>query len=278
MGTKRLQLSLHANFQIWQRSTVAARREIITFHRLVGVSHSYSPLVATVGLWRHSVYPSVCLSFYDLDSPVTFHVWYLSRLCCPHFLFTISSYTLHLGSVVMSLLPILVRLTTTLSWLSTTVYSTCSHQPLISGRCPCQQFIYIYIYIYIWQGHTVTQMVEAPEGHGLDPRCCHWIFQWRNSGHTVFLGSTQPVKEISSRMYPGQCAGPTKLPASCADCLEIWEPQPPGTHVSRTAIPLLDFYLYRYTSIVCLLSVNACWTKLTGVSDTWRCPWLFMPW
>jgi hypothetical protein len=26
-----------------------------------------------------------------------------------------------------------------------------------------------------------------------------------------------------------QCIGLTTLPPSCADCLEIWEPQPPGT-------------------------------------------------
>jgi hypothetical protein len=27
----------------------------------------------------------------------------------------------------------------------------------------------------------------------------------------------------------GRCVGLTTLPLSCADCLEIWEPQPPGT-------------------------------------------------
>ena len=27
----------------------------------------------------------------------------------------------------------------------------------------------------------------------------------------------------------GRCVGLTTLPHSCADCLEIWEPQPPGT-------------------------------------------------
>jgi len=34
-------------------------------------------------------------------------------------------------------------------------------------------------------------------------------------------------------MFPGgkggRCLGLTTLPPSCADCLEIWEPQPPGT-------------------------------------------------
>ena len=27
----------------------------------------------------------------------------------------------------------------------------------------------------------------------------------------------------------GRCVGLTTLPPSCADCLEIWKPQPPGT-------------------------------------------------
>jgi len=27
----------------------------------------------------------------------------------------------------------------------------------------------------------------------------------------------------------GQCVGLTTLPPSCVDCVEIWEPQPPGT-------------------------------------------------
>jgi hypothetical protein len=27
----------------------------------------------------------------------------------------------------------------------------------------------------------------------------------------------------------GRCVGLTTLPHSCADCPEIWEPQPPGT-------------------------------------------------
>jgi hypothetical protein len=47
------------------------------------------------------------------------------------------------------------------------------------------------------------------------------------------LGSTQPVTEMSTRNISwgkgGRCVGLTTLPPSCADCLEIWEPQPPGT-------------------------------------------------
>ena len=42
----------------------------------------------------------------------------------------------------------------------------------------------------------------------------------------------------------GQCVGLTTLPHSCADCLEIWELEPPGTpqglsrHVMVIALPL----------------------------------------
>jgi hypothetical protein len=39
----------------------------------------------------------------------------------------------------------------------------------------------------------------------------------------------------------GRCVGVTTLPPSCADCLEIWEPQPPGTlkGLSRPVMGLL---------------------------------------
>ena len=46
--------------------------------------------------------------------------------------------------------------------------------------------------------------------------------------------STQPPKEMTKRNIfcvgkGGRCVGLTILPPSCADCLEIWEPQPRGT-------------------------------------------------
>ena len=48
------------------------------------------------------------------------------------------------------------------------------------------------------------------------------------------LESTQPLKEISTRNISwgfkgGRCVELTTLPPSCADCLEILEPHPPGT-------------------------------------------------
>jgi len=51
---------------------------------------------------------------------------------------------------------------------------------------------------------------------------------------SLSLWSTQPLTEMSTKIIPwgdnsGQCVGLTNLPPSCADCNEIWEPQPPGT-------------------------------------------------
>jgi hypothetical protein len=48
------------------------------------------------------------------------------------------------------------------------------------------------------------------------------------------LGSTQPLTEMSTRSISwgdkdGRCVGLTTLPPSCADCLQLWEPQPPET-------------------------------------------------
>jgi hypothetical protein len=60
---------------------------------------------------------------------------------------------------------------------------------------------------------------------------------WHNPfGRTMALGSTQPLTEMSTRNIScgrgggkgGRCLGLTTLPPSCADCLEIWEPQPSG--------------------------------------------------
>jgi len=48
------------------------------------------------------------------------------------------------------------------------------------------------------------------------------------------LGLIQPLTEMRTRIISwgvksGRCVGLTTLPPSCADCLEIWEPQTPGT-------------------------------------------------
>jgi hypothetical protein len=65
------------------------------------------------------------------------------------------------------------------------------------------------------------------------------------------LGPNQPLGEIKRNEYQeyflggkgGRCVGLTILPPSCADCLEIWEPQPPGTlkACSEIALPSGDY-------------------------------------
>jgi len=60
-------------------------------------------------------------------------------------------------------------------------------------------------------------------------------FRWHNpSGRTLALGLTQPLTETSARniswgIKATGAYGWQPLPLSSADCLEIWEPQPPGT-------------------------------------------------
>ena len=51
------------------------------------------------------------------------------------------------------------------------------------------------------------------------------------SGHPLTLGLTQPLTGMSTSNISwgdkgGQCLGLTTLRLSCADCFEIWEPQP----------------------------------------------------
>jgi hypothetical protein len=60
------------------------------------------------------------------------------------------------------------------------------------------------------------------------------------------LGLTQPLTEMSTRNISwgrggkgGRCIWLTTLPPSCADCLEIWEPQAPGILRACTEIAFL---------------------------------------
>jgi len=64
---------------------------------------------------------------------------------------------------------------------------------------------------------------------------------------------TQPPTEMITRIFPGgkggRCVGLTTLPPSCADCLEIWEPQPNGAlrvcpGLSRDCCTFLEVYIY----------------------------------
>ena len=46
----------------------------------------------------------------------------------------------------------------------------------------------------------------------------------------------------------GECVGLKTLPSSCADCLQMWESQPPGIpwDYNRPVHVLLYLYLYLY--------------------------------
>jgi hypothetical protein len=59
---------------------------------------------------------------------------------------------------------------------------------------------------------TISNPFRMHYGPGLDSACN------RNEHQEYFL-----------LRKGGRCVGLTTLPPSCADCLEIWEPQPPGT-------------------------------------------------
>jgi hypothetical protein len=64
-------------------------------------------------------------------------------------------------------------------------------------------------------------ILPAAYGPGVD-----LVFK-RNEYQEYFLGGKG-----------GRCGGLTTLPPSCADCLEIWEPQTPGTLRACNGIPL----------------------------------------
>jgi hypothetical protein len=66
------------------------------------------------------------------------------------------------------------------------------------------------------------------------------------------MGLTQPVIEMSTTNVSGggkggKCIWLTTLPHSCADCLAVWEPQPPGTLRACNKIALL---LPRYMKLI----------------------------
>jgi hypothetical protein len=80
-----------------------------------------------------------------------------------------------------------------------------------------------------WLRHCATSRKVADS----IPDVLNGTFYLHNPyGPTMALGLTQPPIEISTRNISlggkcGRCVGLRTLPPSCADCLEIWEPQPP---------------------------------------------------
>jgi hypothetical protein len=99
-----------------------------------------------------------------------------------------------------------------------------------------------------WLRHWATSRKVA----GSIPDGVNLTFHWYNlTGRTMFLGPPQSVTEMSTRniswvVKDGRYLGLTTLPPSCADCLEIWEPQPPGPRraCNRTVQKLLYVFFW----------------------------------
>ena len=76
---------------------------------------------------------------------------------------------------------------------------------------------------------------KSGEAESSIPDCVIGIFNLHNpSGCTMALGVDSAFKRNGYEEYflvgkGGQCVGLTTLPSSCADYLEIWEPQHPET-------------------------------------------------
>ena len=83
--------------------------------------------------------------------------------------------------------------------------------------------------------HLVEALRYQSEVAGSIPDVVIRIFYWHiPSGPTMALGLTQPLTEMNTINISwggegGRCVMLTTLPISCADCLEIWEPQPSET-------------------------------------------------
>jgi hypothetical protein len=85
----------------------------------------------------------------------------------------------------------------------------------------------------------VARLVEALcyklVGRGFDSRWCHWNFSLTILPAALYgpgVDSASNKNEYQKYFLGGKggrCVALTTLPSSRADCLEIWEPRPPGT-------------------------------------------------
>jgi len=63
---------------------------------------------------------------------------------------------------------------------------------------------------------------------GIEPATFRFVAQHLNHCATA-VPNRNEYQEYFLGCKGGRCVGLTTLPPSRADCLEIWEPQPPGT-------------------------------------------------
>jgi hypothetical protein len=64
---------------------------------------------------------------------------------------------------------------------------------------------------------------------GIDPATFRFVAQCLNHCATASRSNRNEYQEYFLGAKGGRCVGLTTFQHSCADCLEIWEPQPPGT-------------------------------------------------
>ena len=98
--------------------------------------------------------------------------------------------------------------------------------------------------------HLVSSLsVSSYSVHRLRADCSRVLFP-RSHWNLSFPCSLRP------QHGPG-CLGLTTLPSSCADCLEIWEPQPPGnlTACKGNVSPFI-FLLHMIIHIIILALIN----------------------
>jgi hypothetical protein len=110
-----------------------------------------------------------------------------------------------------------------------TFLDSISLTPLQGSSIPRTSLMFVPCVIGARGGAVVEALHYKPEGRGIDPDGIVGFFHWHNpSSRTMTLGSTQPLTEMSTSNNSwgkgGRCVGLTNLPASCADCLKIWEP------------------------------------------------------
>ena len=82
------------------------------------------------------------------------------------------------------------------------------------------------------------------------------LFQWHNPS----LESNQHNRNEYQYFLAGQggrCLGLTTLPPSCDDCLEIWEPHPPGNHRTCPGLYRDCFALYTGVKRIILAPTRA---------------------
>jgi len=100
----------------------------------------------------------------------------------------------------------------------------------------------IFLEVLFMRGHAVAQVVEALRCKPI-PDAVAIIIHWHNlSGRRMALGLAQHLTETSTR--GSSYLRLTTLSTSCADCLGIWEPEPPGNRraFSGLYIDCLTFY------------------------------------